>query len=114
MAEKNYAKIDPSNNQVLSAVRVDSPTDGKRRAKLERITGWSEDNWVEFPEDEEEAVKHVRIGATYNRETGKFLRQKPYDSWTLNSEGTDWEPPVANVDNKPENHWDEENQVWRS
>ena len=110
---KNYAKIDPDTNQVLTSVRVEGNNDLEMRTKLEKITGWSKDNWVVYPDDEEEATLQVKVGSTYNSGTGKFLRPKPYSSWTLKSDGTDWEAPVTKPAGRDEIHWDEANQEWR-
>lgn len=111
---KNYAKMDPDTGKVLTSVRAEGDDDLDIRTKLQNSTGWLKENWIAHPDDDEEAVKHVRIGSTYNSETGKFLRPKPYPSWTLKSDGTDWEAPVINSENVPEQFWDEDNQTWRS
>jgi hypothetical protein len=110
---KHYAKMDPDTNTVLTSVVGEGDNDLDIRTKLEKSTGWLKENWIAHPESDQEAELHIRIGSTYNSETGKFLRPKPYTSWTLKADGTDWEAPVANPDNLPEQHWDEDNQEWR-
>lgn len=110
---KHYAKMDPDTNTVLTSVVGEGDNDLDIRTKLEKSTGWLKENWIAHPENPQEAQLHIRIGSTYNSETGKFLRPKPYPSWTLKADGTDWEAPVAKPDNLPEQHWDEDNQEWR-
>lgn len=38
---------------------------------------------------------YAGIGFTYRAATGTFTPKKPYPSWSLNPEKTDWVPPTA-------------------
>ena len=54
---------------------------------------------------------YAGIGYTYNSALDAYIAPKPYPSWTLNEETTEWEAPVA----RPEEGmytWDEEEQEW--
>jgi len=55
--------------------------------------------------------RYAGIGYTFNEELDAFIAPKPYPSWTLNEETTDWEAPVA----RPAEGmwtWNEANQEW--
>lgn len=109
---KDYVKINPDDNTVLTVVVAEGNDDLDIRTKLEKSTGWLKENWVAAPEDEEHRFKHCGIGCTYNKDTGLFLRKKPFASWSLNSDGTDWEPPISNPNNLSESYWNEQTQSW--
>ena len=54
---------------------------------------------------------HCNIGSSYNKEKNIFIRQKPYESWSLDEETSTWEPPTP----KPStgiSTWDEESTSW--
>jgi hypothetical protein len=55
--------------------------------------------------------RYAGTGYTYNSSLDAFIAPKPFPSWTLNEETTDWEAPVA----RPEDGihtWNEEEQQW--
>lgn len=104
--------MDPDTGKVLTSVRAEGDDDLNIRIRLQNSTGWLKENWIAHPDDEAEAIRHIRIGSTYNSETGKFLRPKPHASWVINAEGTDWVAPVENTENAPEHMWNEETQSW--
>ena len=54
---------------------------------------------------------HCSIGSSYDKEKNVFIRQKPYESWSLDEETSIWQPPVP----KPLtgiSTWDEESTSW--
>ena len=55
--------------------------------------------------------RYAGAGYTYNSALDAYIAPKPYPSWSLNEETTEWEAPVA----RPEEGfytWNEENQEW--
>jgi len=51
----------------------------------------------------------------YDSQLDAFLKPKPYDSWILNLETCDWEPPIGYPvldDNNIRYIWNEESQSW--
>jgi hypothetical protein len=55
--------------------------------------------------------RYAGIGYTYSSAHDAFIAPKPFPSWTLNEETTEWEAPVA----YPEEGmyaWDEDEQEW--
>ena len=55
---------------------------------------------------------YAGIGYTYDYARDAFIPPKPFDSWTLNGNTCQWEPPVAMpIDNKLYK-WNESSQKW--
>ena len=89
-----YAKLDSDNN-VVNIIIADS---------------MSGDEYVLSPSNSTNAAK----GGTYDSATQKFIKPKPFPSWTLNSD-KQWEAPVSEpsiTDTIRSVLWDEDNQRW--
>lgn len=52
------------------------------------------------------------IGFTYDKSLDAFIPPKPYQSWVLNEQTCQWEPPVKLPDDGAEYYWNEEQQKW--
>lgn len=68
--------------------------------------------WVETSYDGSFRRQYASIDGYYDSDQDVFIDQKPYPSWTLNSNKI-WEAPVP----RPAEHsslstWDEDNQTW--
>jgi hypothetical protein len=61
--------------------------------------------------------QYAGIGDTFDASKNKFIKPKPYPSWSLDS-NDDWEAPVTyptvtEIDSEPVLiNWDEDNQKW--
>lgn len=59
---------------------------------------------------------YAGVGFSYDPVRDAFIAPKPFESWTLNEDTCEWDPPVP----KPEptidyyHEWDEDNQVWNA
>ena len=56
-------------------------------------------------------ARYAGVGYTYNSALDAYIAPKPYPSWTLNEDTTEWEAPVA----CPEDgmySWNETDQEW--
>ena len=56
-------------------------------------------------------ARYAGIGYTYNSALDAYIAPKPFSSWTLNEENTEWQAPVA----CPEEGmyaWNEDTQTW--
>jgi hypothetical protein len=51
------------------------------------------------------------IGATYDKDLNKFIRQQPYASWTLNSAG-EWVAPAEKPNDGKKYTWMEDSLEW--
>ena len=56
-------------------------------------------------------ARYAGVGYTYNSALDAYIVPKPYPSWSLNEETTDWEAPVTRPSEGTWT-WEEEEQVW--
>ena len=56
--------------------------------------------------------QYAGIGFTYDETNDVFIKPKPYESWSLNSETFDWEAPTAYPDDGKLYVWDESSTSW--
>jgi hypothetical protein len=55
--------------------------------------------------------QYAGIGSTYDSSKNKFIADKPYASWTLNS-SDDWQAPVSKPDDGKRYVWNETDRQW--
>jgi hypothetical protein len=55
---------------------------------------------------------YAGIGYTFDAVRDAFYTPQPFDSWTLNEDTCQWQPPTAKPDDGKEYTWDEENTQW--
>jgi hypothetical protein len=60
---------------------------------------------------------YASIGYTYSEDLDAFIPPKPFDSWILNQETGQWDPPIAKPSFDPNDplkmyFWDEANRLW--
>lgn len=55
---------------------------------------------------------YAGIGFTYDEASDAFIPPQPHNSWTLNSETYQWDPPVAYPSDGELYSWNEEAQSW--
>ena len=56
-------------------------------------------------------ARYAGVGYIYRSDFDAFIAPKPYPSWTLDEETTEWEAPIA----RPEEGfytWNEDTQTW--
>jgi len=90
-----YAKIDSNNNVENIIVCEDSQISSLSGAYIKST----------------DSTGVAGIGMTWRPDKNKFVKIKPFESWTLNEETLSWEAPV----NKPETGsfiWDDSSQQW--
>ena len=56
---------------------------------------------------------YAGIGYTYSEEKDAFIPPKPFESWSLNEETCNWEPPVAYPEDAKYYIWNEEQMSWQ-
>ena len=123
----HFAKLD-ENNVVTQVIVVDNkditdPHTGQEDEILgiafcKKLLGG---NWVQTSYNNNLRVRYAGIGYTYNRALDAFVPPKPFESWVLNNEITDWESPVGPAPALTEEEtealsryeWDEENGAWK-
>jgi hypothetical protein len=55
---------------------------------------------------------YAGLGFTYDYERDAFIPPKSFDSWQLNEETCQWEPPTPYPNDGSEYSWNEANTAW--
>ena len=56
---------------------------------------------------------YAGIGDTYDTQRDAFIKPKPFNSWLLNENTCNWEPPIAYPNNGKKYDWDETIINWK-
>ncbi len=55
---------------------------------------------------------YAGIGYTYDSQRDAFIPPKPFDSWLLDEDSCNWEPPVSMPSDGKLYSWDEDTTSW--
>jgi hypothetical protein len=76
-------------------------------------------NWLQTSYNGNFRYRYAGIGMVYNNQYDVFLQPQPYQSWTLNTETFEWDPPIPEPELTEEQkesgsyyEWNEETQEW--
>tara|TARA_E500000318_G_scaffold109013_1_gene121043 strand:- start:518 stop:919 length:402 start_codon:yes stop_codon:yes gene_type:complete len=117
----HFAELDSNNKVLRIVVGCDTDVTENGGAQSEQAATHFETvvplslngvKWVETSYDGSFRRQYASIDGYYDSDQDVFIDQKPYPSWTLNSNKI-WEAPVP----RPAEHsslstWDEDNQTW--
>jgi len=122
----HFAELN-SSNEVLRVIVISNDdveaNGGELSSEAETfvasIVPHSEDGtaWKQTSYNNNFRKQYAGIGDTFDSSKDKFIKPKPYPSWSLDS-NDDWEAPVTyptitEIDSKPVLiSWDEDNQKW--
>jgi hypothetical protein len=104
----HFAEID-ENNIVLRVLVGDNdlPDEGK---------SWFEENlggtWVQTSYNATIRKNFAGIGFTYDAERDAFIPPKPFESWILDEDTCQWQPPIPYPDDGGAYFWDEASGDW--
>lgn len=79
------------------------------------------DRWVQtsyntyrgkHPNDTPLRYNFAGVGYIYDVDADAFYPPQPFESWTLNTDGYYWEPPVPHPNDDKIYKWDEEKKTW--
>jgi hypothetical protein len=104
----HFAEID-ENNVVLRVLVGDNdlPDEGK---------SWFEENlggtWVQTSYNATIRKNFAGIGFTYDAERDAFIPPKLFESWTLDEDTCQWQPPIPYPDDGGAYFWDEASGDW--
>ncbi len=65
--------------------------------------------WVQTSYNNNSKGRYAEGGGTWDPDRGVFLRRKPFPSWVLNEDTTEWDPPTPVVVGCM---WDEDAASW--
>lgn len=55
---------------------------------------------------------YAGIGYSYNAEIDAFVPPKPFNSWVLNNQTAQWDPPIPMPEDNKTYRWDEDTIQW--
>lgn len=95
---------------------------------MDSFTDTTPGEWIEFCNNTWAGVHHddngkpdggipfrknrASVGHTYDPDRDAFIPQKPYDSWVLNNETCQWNPPKLTPNPNINFRWDESITDW--
>ena len=114
----HFAKLGIDNTvlEVLVVNNIDTMTpQGEEKEEigvefLRKLTGHA--TWKQTSYNGTIRKNYAGIGYTYNSELDAFIPPKPYNSWTLNEDTCNWEPPVAYPSDDKIYKWNEDIMNW--
>lgn len=111
----HFAKLN-ENNVVLEVNVVNNNTLdllNEEASGIAFLTEWSGgySNWKQTSYNSNIRKNYAGIGYTYDESRDAFIPPRPFESWTLNEDICDWEPPIAMPTDGLYN-WDEESLSW--
>lgn len=56
---------------------------------------------------------YAGIGDFYDKNRDAFISPKPFNSWILNEDTCQWEPPVQHPEEEITHYWSEEDLSWK-
>lgn len=115
-----FAKLN-ENNEVLEVLSLNDDVitvNGIQEEQLginflAELTNYS--NWIQTFQDGSKRKNYAGIGGKYYPEEDVFVPKKPYDSWVLNRENYQWEPPIPMPSDQGVYYiWNEDSKNWQS
>lgn len=113
----NFAELD-NNNIVLRVIRVhDNECLDENGQEVEALgvafcQSLFGGNWIQTSMSGKIRKRLAGIDFTYHPDRDIFISPKPFPSWILNEETTEWEPPVPHPDVKISYIWNEDSLGW--
>ena len=109
----HYAKIDEDNIVVQVIVAEESVINSFDNPNEWIQTSYNTHKGVHSAGGTPLRKNFAGIGFTYDKIRDAFIPPKPYESWTLNEDTCDWEPPTPNpTDEDNYYNWNEETTQW--
>jgi hypothetical protein len=97
-----FAKIDNDNKVVQITVMKEE----YKHTAIEWLSSNLGGKWIESKKNNE-----AKINSVYNEELDAFINPKPYNSWVLNLNTFNWDPPISHpMDDSY--RWNEEELKW--
>jgi hypothetical protein len=119
----NFAQLD-ENNKVINIIVISNDeildengqeSEALGITKCREIVG-EDTNWIQTSYNNSIRHRYAHVGGIYHPEHDAFSPKKPFDSWVLNTDNFNWEPPIGWPDTEPPEgkiyDWDEENTEW--
>lgn len=117
----HFAQID-NNNIVVQVIVVDNQnlidanggeSEATGIAYIESILG-TDMSWVQTSYNGNFRNKYAGIGYYYDQQKDAFISPQPFESWTLDSSGLNWIPPVPYPEDGNVYQWNEKVGYWET
>ena len=105
----HWAEID-QNNIVLRVLVGDNSEPDEGEAFMNSLGG----TWVKTSYNGNIRKNYAAIDYTYDATRDAFIAPKPFNSWVLNEDTCQWQPPVAYPTDGVMYQWDEETTDWKA
>jgi hypothetical protein len=96
----HYAKVESG---VVTEVIV------AEQAHIDTLSG----TWVQTSYNSNIRKNFAGIGSIYDSTRDAFYMPQPYNSWTLNEDSCEWQPPTAYPNDGKVYGWDESTTSWK-
>jgi hypothetical protein len=103
----HWAEIDENNIVIQVTVGSNDEPDEGYQWLIDNLGG----TWVKTSYNRSIRKNFASIGDTYDSERDAFIPPKQFESWILNEDICDWEPPTPRPIDGLYN-WDEESLSW--
>jgi hypothetical protein len=104
----HFAEID-ENNIVIQVLVTDNDYPNEGYDWLVETFGGT---WVQTSYNATIRKNFAGIGYFYDETLDAFIPPKPFESWLLNENTYDWEPPKPYPSDEKLYNWDEDSQEW--
>jgi hypothetical protein len=112
-----FANIDSDNRVVNVIVVADSDITDEQGVEREELgvefcKQVGEGRWIQTEMDGSIRKSYASIGSKYLESLDAFEPHREYESWTLNEDSWEWEPPVPAPAETGPWDWNEETKGW--
>ena len=108
----HFAEID-NNGVVLRVLVVPDEQESRGQAFLADDLGLG-GTWVQTSYNARIRKNYAGVGMIYDADRDAFMSSQPFDSWTLNEDTCQWEPPMAYPTDGLIYQWDETTTDWKA
>jgi hypothetical protein len=71
-----------------------------------------EGTWLQTSYNGNFRKAYAGLGYLYNKKLDAFIAPKPYNSWSLNTNTAQWQPPIPYPNDKKVYTWNEDSKAW--
>lgn len=105
----HFAKIENSLVTEVLVVPDEVEENGSDYLNSLGLTG----TWIQTSYNGNIRKNYAGIGYEYNSDLDAFIPPKPFESWILNEDTCQWEPPMAYPEDDNSYSWNEETLSWK-
>jgi hypothetical protein len=107
----HWAEVDENNIvlRVLVGDNNDPNGDEGYQWLLDNLGG----SWIKTSYNNNIRKNYAAIGFSYDQQLDAFIPPKPFDSWTLDEETCQWQPPISYPTDGFSYSWNEADLSWQ-